>query len=198
MPRPLMQHGVGQLEEMFDSGKADPKVLKQLESELQYRQVPRAVALLAEVQAAMYGGAAAQQVPIVPALPPARAPAPAPVSQQPDLWGRSTSPAIVAVPPAAPVRAVTPAIKPPEAPPVAAEAPASPPHMPLDEAYKVMKATPGATWESIEQTRRTLVQQSHPSRWKKLSAEKRAQTLTEARRVNAAYAALSQAHWGGR
>ena len=198
MPRPLMQHGVGQLEEMFDSGKADPKVLKQLESELQYRQVPRAVALLAEVQAAMYGGAAAQQVPIVPALPPARAPAPAPVSQQPDLWGRSTSPAIVAVPPAAPVRAVTPAIKPPGAPPVAAEAPASPPHMPLDEAYKVMKATPGATWESIEQTRRTLVQQSHPSRWKKLSAEKRAQTLTEARRVNAAYAALSQAHWGGR
>ena len=198
MPRPLMQHGVGQLEEMFDSGKADPKVLKQLENELQYRQVPRAVALLAEVQAAMYGGAAAQQVPIVPALPPARAPAPAPVSQQPDLWGRSTSPAIVAVPPAAPVRAVTPAIKPPEAPPVAAEAPASPPHMPLDEAYKVMKATPGATWESIEQTRRTLVQQSHPSRWKKLSAEKRAQTLTEARRVNAAYAALSQAHWGGR
>ena len=81
---------------------------------------------------------------------------------------------------------------------MAAAAPASPPHMPLDEAYKVMKAAPGATWESIEQTRRTLVQQSHPSRWKKLSAEKRAQTLTEARRVNAAYAALSQAHWGGR
>ena len=198
MPRPLMQHGVGQLEEMFDSGKADPKVLKQLENELQYRQVPRAVALLAEVQAAMNGGAAAQQVPIVPALPPARAPAPAPVSQQPDLWGRSTAPPIVAVPPAAPVRAVTPAVKPPEAPPVAAKTPASPPDMPLDEAYKVMKATPGATWESIEQTRRTLVQQSHPSRWKKLSAEKRAQTLTEARRVNAAYAALSQAHWGGR
>ena len=198
MPRPLMQHGVGQLEEMFDSGKADPKVLKQLENELQYRQVPRAVALLAEVQAAMNGGAAAQQVPIVPAPPPARAPAPAPVSQQPDLWGRSTAPPIVAVPPAAPVRAVTPAVKPPEAPPVAAKTPASPPDMPLDEAYKVMKATPGATWESIEQTRRTLVQQSHPSRWKTLSAEKRAQTLTEARRVNAAYAALSQAHWGGR
>ena len=198
MPRTLMQHGVGQLEEMFDRGKADPKVLKQLENELQYRQVPRAVALLAEVQAAMNGGAAAQQVPIVPAPPPARAPAPAPVSQQPDLWGRSTAPPIVAVPPAAPVRAVTPAVKPPEAPPVAAKAPASPPDMPLDEAYKVMKATLGATWESIEQTRRTLVQQSHPSRWKKLSAEKRAQTLTEARRVNAAYAALSQAHWGGR
>jgi len=57
MARPLMQHGVGQLEEMFAKGKADAKVLKQLENELQYRQVPRAVALLAEVQAAMYGGA---------------------------------------------------------------------------------------------------------------------------------------------
>ena len=57
MPRPLMQHGVGQLEEMFAKGKADAKVLKQLEHELQYRQVPRAVALLAEVQAAMNGGA---------------------------------------------------------------------------------------------------------------------------------------------
>ena len=51
MPRPLMQHGVGQLEEMFAKGKSDPKVLKNLELELQYRQVPRAVALLAEVQA---------------------------------------------------------------------------------------------------------------------------------------------------
>ena len=32
MPRPLMQHGVGQLEEMFAKGKSDPKVLKQLEA----------------------------------------------------------------------------------------------------------------------------------------------------------------------
>lgn len=197
MPRPLMQHGIGQLEELFASGKADPRVLKQLANELQYRQVPRAVALLAEVQAAMYGETVAPQVPTVPAPPPARAPAPAPVPQQPDLWGRPDAPPIVAAPPATPIRAGTPAVKPPEAPPVAARAPASPPAMPLDDACKILKATPGATWESIEQTRRTLVQQSHPSRWKTLSAEKRAQTLTEARRVNAAYAALSQARCGG-
>lgn len=59
MSRPLMQHGVGQLEEMFAKARADPKLLKQLEHELQYRQVPRATVLLAEVQAAMYGGAPA-------------------------------------------------------------------------------------------------------------------------------------------
>jgi curved DNA-binding protein CbpA len=64
--------------------------------------------------------------------------------------------------------------------------------MPLEEAYKVLKATPGATWNSIEQTRRTLVNQLHPSRWKPLSTEKRAQALAEAKRINAAYAALSQ------
>jgi hypothetical protein len=193
MPRPLMQHGVGQLEEMFASGKADPKVLKQLENELQYRQVPRAVALLADVQAAMYGGAVAPQVPTVLAPSPVRAKAPEHVSQQPDLWGRPAAPPIATAPPAAPIRAGISTVKPQEAPSVAAKVTASPPAMPLDDAYKVLTATPGATWESIEHTRRTLVQQSHPVRCKTLNAEKHAQTLTEARRVNAAYAALSQA-----
>ena len=76
--------------------------------------------------------------------------------------------------------------------------PASAPAMPLDDAYKLLKATPGATWESIEQTRRTLVQLAHPSRWKTLSTEKRAQAVAEAKRVNAGYAVLSQARCGGR
>lgn len=58
MPRPLMQQGIGQLEAMFAKGKADTKLLKQLEHELQYCQVLRSVALLSEVQATMYGGAA--------------------------------------------------------------------------------------------------------------------------------------------
>ena len=195
MTRPLMQHGVGQIEEMFAKGKADPKVLKQLENELQYRQVPRAVALLAEVQAVMYGGAAAPQLPTVTAPPPARPPAPAPVSLQPDLWGRPATPPAVAPPTV--VRTAAPEVRPPEPPPVP-KAPAPTPAMPLEDAYKVLKATPGATWELLEQTRRTLVQQSHPSRWKTLSPEKRAQALAEAKRVNAAVAALSQARCGGR
>ena len=197
MTRPLMQHGVGQLQELFAKSKADAKVLKQLENELQYRQVPRAVALLVEVQAAMYGGTpAAPQVVTVPTPPPARPSAPGPVSQQPDLWGRSAAPRVVA-PPAA-VHTAAPAVSPPEPLPVVKAPPASTPAMPLEDAYKVLKATPGAIWESLEQTRRTLVQQSHPSRWKTLSTEKRAQALAEARRVNAAYAALSHARCGGR
>ena len=185
MPRPLMQQGIGQLEEMFAKCKADAKLLKQLEHELQYRHVPRAVALLTEVTAALCGGDAAS--------PPARPTAPN--SQQPDLWGRAATPPVILSP--APVRTVAPAVKPPELQPKA-NLVASPPTMPLEDAYKILKVTPGATWESIEQTRRTLVHQSHPSRWKALSAEKRAEALANARRVNAAYAALSQTRCGGR
>lgn len=185
MLRPLMQQGIGQLEEMFTKCKADAKLLKQLEHELQYRHVPRAVALLTEVQAAMCGGEVA--------TPPARPTAP--ISQQPDLWRRPATPTVGLTP--APVRTVAPAVKPQEPQPKA-NLIASPSTMPLEEAYKVLKTTPGATWESIEQTRRTLVHQSHPSRWKALSAEKRAEALANAKRVNAAYAALSQTRSDGR
>jgi hypothetical protein len=182
MSRPLMQHGVGQLEEMFAKGSADPKVLKQLESELRYRQVPRAVALLAEVQAAMYG-AGSDKPPPAPVPPP---------QQQPGLWERAPTRedavALTALPPPAPVAR----------PPVVAATPKAPapPTMPLDEAYKVLRATPGATWESIEQTRRTVIQQSSPLKAGSMSQDKRLQLLAEARRINAAYAALSKHRTG--
>ena len=95
MARPLMQHGVGQLEEMFAKSRADQRVLKQLEHELQYRQVPRAVALLAEVQAAMYGLSPA------PAPPPAvKSPAPPPApAPQPSIWDAPAPAALPAAPP---------------------------------------------------------------------------------------------------
>lgn len=190
MLRPLMQHGVGKLEEMFVTGKSDASLLKQLEQELKFRQVPRAVALLAKVRAAMSGGAAVPMLPTVPASPPERATGP--VSQQPDLW---RSPAIPPASPPPSVRAAAPAVRPQE-PLLVAKSPVPSLAMPLEEAYKVLKATPGATWDSIEQTRRTLVNQFHPSRWKPPSAEKRAQALAEAKRINAAYAALSQTRCG--
>ena len=190
MPRPLMQHGVGQLEEMFAKGKSDPKVLKNLGLELQYRQVPRAVALLAEVQAAMYGGTPVTPQVAAPAHQPARAPAAAP--EQPSLWERP-SPAIRAARPVATQpRLMAPAISPPVARPQSSPLPT----MPLEEACKVLKTTPRAAWESIEQTRRLTVQQSHPSLLKPLTDEKRAQALTDAKRANAAYFVLQAARCG--
>lgn len=194
MSRPLMQHGVGQLEEMFAKGGTDPKVLKQLENELQYRQVPRAVALLAEVQAAMYGATPAAPPRPAAEPPPDRPPAP----QQPTLWERPAAPSAAAVtPPALPSRPATPS-RPSETP--AASKPAHPPAptMPLEDAYKLLKATASSPWELIEQTRRQLVHQSQPGRLQSMSSDRRATALAEARRVNAAYAALSQARCSGR
>ena len=142
MPRPLMQRGIGDLETLFAKSKTDVEVLKQLKQELQYRQVPRAVALLADVQTEMKGATSAKQAPI-------------------DTDARETHKDAA-------------------------------PSMPVEDAYKLFKATSGSAWESIEQTRRQMVQQSHPARLKSMSLEHRNQTLAEAKMVNAAYAALSQ------
>jgi len=183
MPRPLIQLGVGDLEGLFSKSKTDIKALKQLEHELQYRQVPRAVALLAEVQAAMSGAATA---------------APAPAPQQTGLWER------LATPVAGPVAAPTARPRPTE--PIKAPAPGAAtktlqpayPPIPVEDAYKLLKATAGSTWELIEQTRRQLVLQSHPARLKSMSPERQAQVIAEAKRVNAAYVTLSQVRCGGR
>lgn len=192
MSRPFMQYGVGQLEELFAKSKADQKVLKQLEHELQYRQVPRAVALLAEVQAAMYGGrASSPPAPTPTPLPAAVAPV---VARQPELWGQPAQPpAAVAPPPTTAASAVRPT-PPPDLRPTAPTEPT----VPLQDAYKLLKATPSSTWESIERARRLLVQASHPGRLETLSADKRGQALAEAKRVNEAYAVLSQARCAGR
>lgn len=104
------------------------------------------------VQAAMYGASSAT------APAPAASPA-APQASQPDLWERPL-PAVETSAPApqrSPVVNVTPAIS---VASVAATPPAAP-AMTLEEAHKVLKVSPGATWESIEQSRRQLVQQSN-------------------------------------
>ncbi len=195
MARPLMQHGVGQLEELFAKSKADQTVLKQLEHELQYRQVPRAVALLAEVQAAMYGLAPDSEAPTANV---AGAPAAVVVSPpQPSLW----EPPEPATPPAElpPTVATHPvAARPALAPTASRFANPPPPTMPLEDAYRLLKATPGSTWESIEQTRRVLVQASRPGKLQGLLEGKRGQALVEAKRVNEAYVTLSQARCAGR
>lgn len=203
MPRPLMQHGVGQLEDMFGGCRGSVQVLRQLENELQHRQVPRALALLEKVQAAMAAsGDGPTRAPTAP-----QPPAPAP-PKQPELWGQTPAPVVppVRLPPSPPVAGVpTPQPPRPALPVGPADAPAAPKHaaptapaMPLEDAYKLLKTSAGSTWESIEQTRRQLVQQAHPSRLKSMSPERRGQALSEARKVNAAYASLSCARCGGR
>lgn len=197
MNRPLMRQNIAQLEALFETLRGDPGTLRQLEHELQNRHVPRAVTLLAEVQAAMSSTAPVSPAEVVP-VPPPPVKSPAPPVRQPELWERAPLPPVVSPPVVTQPRPPAPEAKPlvPRAA-VPKPTPPEPPTMPVDDAYKLLKATPSSTWESIEQTRRELVQQASPARVSAMNAEKRAQLQAEAKRVNTAYAVLSRQRIGG-
>ena len=210
MNRPLMQHGVGQLEQLLVASKTDQKVLKQLESELRYRQVPRAIALLAEVQAALYAASGgtrqiAQPQPASPRVPVSAGESGIPVAvpTQPPLW---------VTPPVAPrddegkQGGQAPAASAPQhhstAPKsdkpftkvsAATEPPLEAPLVTLADAYKLFKATSSSTWESIEQTRRQAVQASSPARVSGMSGQQQKEVSDVAKRFNTAYEVLSRA-----
>jgi hypothetical protein len=211
MNRPLMQHGVAQLEQLFASSKSDTKVLKQLENELRYRQVPRAVSLLSEVQAALYvspdtSKTEAPRVQVAKALAPpgdsgSRLKAP-PV--QPPLWSTPVQQSADTGPKPSQAGAIatgTPAIS---SLPKAGQsgtsearqgqdASAETPLVTLAEAFRLLKATPSSSWESVEQTRRQGVQASSPSRLAGMTDHQGKEAREQARRLNAAYEVLSRA-----
>jgi hypothetical protein len=179
MSRPFMQFGVGQLEETFAKSKTDPQVLNALEHELQYRQVPRAVALLKKVRAELHEVKRTSITGFTSTEGP-------PVNQQPELWeGASVS---GWPPPPASAQKQKPAAEEDSA--ISAELVVT-----VDEACKVLRTTLGASWESIEQTRRQLVNLAHPDRIAELVPEQRAETQAGARKVNAAYAVLMAARF---
>ena len=164
MTRPLMQQGIAQLEALYSTAATDVKSLKQLQHELQFRQVPRAVVLLEKVEKALAGSR------VAPTAPPQfsgsnAAPATVPLAglvasvEQADLWGTASADrAIVAPRVVTPPPAVRPAPAATAMPPQNASQSPSVSTLSVDEAYKVLKATPSSTWQSIEQTRRQLVQ----------------------------------------
>lgn len=179
MSRPLIQRGVGDLEALFAHSKTDISALEQLEHELQHRQMPRAVALLAEVRAAIDSASRGSTSTKEDAAP-----------QQKGLWEQSIAPGIAA-PTAAPVPVER--VRAPADLIVPMKKKDSAPSISLEDAYKLLQANSGSAWESIEQVRRQLVQQSNPARLKTMSPEKRDQALEEVKMVNAAYAVLSRA-----
>lgn len=199
MKRTLMQLGIGALEEMFATSKTDAKVLKQLENELQHRQVPRAVVLLDQVQWAM------KRVPssVLPTgqdeLPLELPAAPAAVPIQPRPAPVRGAPAVVAT------------VSVSQPPPLRASQQASPsaprpipqhqvlvehepmPVVSLDEACKLLKVTLASSWQEVELSRRKLVLLSHPQHLEGMTPERQEVARVEARRVNSAYAVLSAA-----
>lgn len=188
MPRPMMQHGVGQLETLFASSTSNLKVLKQLENELQFRQVPRALALLEQVQAAIQ---AINQIP----APITTGSVP---SEQPDLWtrpqvlqSRASPPSMGPYPSSQPAE---PALDP--RPLTTATPRPTTPSMTFDDACKLLGVLPSSPWDEVEQARRQLVQVSHPDRLAALTPERQDHARAQARRVNAAYSKLSATRGG--
>ena len=199
MKRTLMQLGIGALEEMFEASKTDAKVLRQLENELQHRQVPRAVALLEQVQLAMKRLATSvlprtqDELPLEPPAAPVPVPV-APPSERPAPAVVVSAPVALPTPPSVP-----PPVRPPVAPPVAAPVPparverAPIPALSSDDACKLLKVTAGAPWQEVELSRRRLVLLSHPRHVVGMAPERQETVREEARRINAAYAVLSAA-----
>ena len=171
--RPLLRHTVAQLEEMFVAKPLDPGTLKALDTELQFRNVPRATALLRKVKSAISDGSL-----LIP-------------SAQPELFTPARTP-IHAIAQPQPIM-TPPAVILPKAAAKPAPAVAEIPPMALDEAYKALRVTVGASWAEVEQSRFKIVQRAHPDTVAELSAEKRIAAQTEAKRANAAYTVLLEA-----
>lgn len=207
MARPLLQYRIDQLEKMFVASRTNEAALRQLADELQHRDVPRALALRAQVEKALRGTRANPDAPVAPAITttsassvavPEFTPAPA-IAGQTNLWPERGDdllfPSIAPpVPPTQPSvsRVLSDATPPTQRPESGREIPA----MSAEAAYKVLKATPGTPWEVIEQTRRQLVEQANPGRIASLNSERRIQVQADAKRANAAYAVLRMAKGG--
>lgn len=165
-PRPHFRSTIVELEDLFAAKRTDTDTLTALKTELQFRNVPRATALLVKVNAALSG-----ETLLTP-------------TAQPGLFASTPQPI---PPPPQPPAVILP--KPTPMPPdEASEVPV----MALDEAYKLLRVTVGTPWEEVEQARSRLVQRSHPDALDGLSAEKRAAALQDAKRANAAYAVMAR------
>lgn len=205
MERPLRRHSIVELEQLLSSAIDDTNVLHALDEELKHRNVPRAVALSDKVRRALGVAKPSAKTPATPE--PVDKPAPGRPAQQGALWGeeparppettgepagaQAAKPAVMSLPAAPPITV-------PENVASVLETAEAVPAMRVDEAYRVLKVTPGATWEVIEQTRRHLVQEAHPENVGKLSSERRAQVQAAAKRVNAAYAVIFAARTNSR
>lgn len=203
--RPLIQNGIGALEAMFAESSADAKVLRSLQDELKHRQVPRAIALLQKVEKALKSGSVPAADAELEVMSPERARLTEilkrhrslATDKQPALWtendhdapgGPATSAPTVPARPApstsAPVGPDHVFVSPPgEKSPLKTETPT----MRVSEAYQRLQATPSTSWETLEETRQRIVQQSHPENLAKVSEKKRIELITEAKLANLAY-----------
>jgi len=165
--RPLIQRRVDELETLFAASVADPVALKELEFELTFRQVPRAVSLLMKVRARLNG-----KVPQATVV-------------QESLFTPDSQRAAEARTPLISTLA-------PEAEPDPSPADELPPSISLLDAYKVLRVPLNSAWETIELSRRQIVQRANPTNLANLGEEKRAALRIEAENANRAYKTILQ------
>ena len=193
MTRPLARLGIDELEALFETSKHDLPALKRLIGELAFRNVPRATALLDKAQRVFkfIESHRGRQVPEAHSTeaPKDLAGTPTPIQNgfefdvptfiPAELPKRSAKPSQVTV--AQPIPVVLPTFTEPE------QVPAT---MPLEQAYRVLKATPASSWDAIEFSRRQVVARAQPDKVAKLEPVKRKALLDEAREANIAYKVL--------
>ena len=203
--RPLMQNGIGALEAMFAESPADAKVLRSLQDELKHRQVPRAIALLQKVEKALKSDKVPEADAELQPMSPERARLTEILKRHRSL-AADKQPALRAENDNdAPGVDATSASAVPAKPPPSASAPVGPGHvlvsppaekpslktetpsMSVSEAYQRLQAVPGTGWETLEETRQRIVQQSHPENLAKVSEKKRIELVIEAKKANLAY-----------
>lgn len=206
MNRPYLRYSIAQLEEMFPGVKSDEQILKALEQELKNRQVPRAQALLKEVQEML--AASKTSTPsnsktdlfsakekAQPLSAPAKRRAVPFNPRQEGGWGsnflldRALGNGDVSTEPSDASNerlTVKTATEQPKREMSSSDADSTA-LMPLDEAYKTLRCSPSTSWEEIEKSRQKLVAQSNPARVAGLTPDQRAQALSGAKRVNLAY-----------
>ena len=183
MSRPFMQNGVDPLQEMRTIDNVAPDILEEMERGVQRPSEPGGGTVGVKVHAAVSSSASGVR-PLTRVASRAltvAADAPALLVDYP-LVSVSVSlltPAAMQLPPAPTTRILLNSLT---QEPVPLPLPIS-----VDDACQLLNVTPGSPWESIEQARRSLVMQAHPSNVVTLSPNKRARALAEAAQVNAAY-----------
>src|SRR5277367_1847523 len=123
-PRPYLRSTIVELEELFAAKRSDSDTLNSLKAELQFRNVPRATALLAKVKTALSGDTS-----LIPTAQPGLFAA---VLQSEKPQPQSAAAVILPRPIPRPAEEV------PEVP-----------AMPLDEAYKLLRVTAGRPWDEV-------------------------------------------------
>ncbi len=174
--RPFARLGIADLEEIFNEQCGDLTSLSNLNHELSFRQVPRALALQerirkAELHLAKSTISNLNEVPSTSIIGTSKSPQTKNgqlnlLSQTPkDTDARSE----VALPTS---KLSTPS----EAQPL--------PQIAIDDAYKILKVSVEEVWEKIEMTRRSVVQKSSPIATKGIPEVQIIKRLSEARLAN--------------